>query len=80
MFFSLSLKLNTDSIPENLEMEVINGKFSERNFKIFFSHLPRRNHLLKCSHPARQRPTTATNHTQQNQSNTPNAVTGSLIS
>jgi len=29
---------------------------------------------------ARQRPTAATNHIQQNQSNTPNAVTGPLIS
>ena len=27
-----------------------------------------------------QRPTTATNHIQQNQNNTPNAVTGSLFS
>ena len=33
-----------------------------------------------CSHPARQRPTTATNHIQQNQNNTPNAVTGPLFS
>ena len=33
-----------------------------------------------CSHPARQRPTTATNHIQQNQNNTPNAVTGRLFS
>ena len=33
-----------------------------------------------CSHPARQRPTTVTNHIQQNQNNTPNAVTGPLIS
>jgi len=32
------------------------------------------------SHPARQRPTTATNHIQQNQNNTPNAVTGPLFS
>jgi hypothetical protein len=32
-----------------------------------------------CSHPARQRPTTANNHIQQNQ-NTPNTVTGSLFS
>ena len=32
-----------------------------------------------CSHPARQRPTTATNHIQQNQNNTPNAVTGPLF-
>ena len=31
-----------------------------------------------CSHPTTQRPTTATNHIQQN--NTPNAVTGSLLS
>ena len=30
--------------------------------------------------PARQRPTTATNHIQQNQNNTPNAVTWSLFS
>ena len=29
---------------------------------------------------SRQRPTTATNHIQQNQNNTPNAVTGSLFS
>ena len=34
----------------------------------------------QCSHPARQRPTTATNHIQQNQNNTPNAVTGPLFS
>jgi len=33
-----------------------------------------------CSHPTTQRPTTATNHIQQNQSNTPNAVTGPLFS
>ena len=33
-----------------------------------------------CSHPARQRPTTATNHIQQNQNNTPNAVTGPSFS
>ena len=33
-----------------------------------------------CSHPTRQRPTTATNHIQQIQNNTPNAVTGPLIS
>ena len=32
------------------------------------------------SHPTRQRPTTATNHIQQNQNNTPNAITGSLFS
>ena len=31
----------------------------------------------QCSHPTAQRPTTATNHIQQNQNNTPNAVTGS---
>jgi len=37
MLFSLSLELNTDSVTENLEIEVINGKFSVRNFKIFFS-------------------------------------------
>jgi len=36
--------------------------------------------LSQCSHPARQRPTTATNHIQQNQNNTPNAVTGPLFS
>ena len=34
----------------------------------------------QCSHPTTQRPTTATNHIQQNQSNTPNAVTRSLFS
>jgi len=34
----------------------------------------------QCSHPTRQRPTTATNHIQQNQNSTPNAVTGPLIS
>jgi hypothetical protein len=34
----------------------------------------------QCSHPTTQRPTTATNHIQQNQNNTPNAVTGSLFS
>jgi len=34
MLFSLSLKLNTDNVPENLAIEVINGKFSER--KDFF--------------------------------------------
>jgi hypothetical protein len=34
----------------------------------------------QCSHPARQRPTTATNHIQQNQNNTLNAVTGPLFS
>ena len=33
-----------------------------------------------CSHPTTQRPTTATNHIQQNQNNTPTAVTGPLIS
>ena len=33
-----------------------------------------------CSLPSRQRPTTATNHIQQNQNNTPNAVTGPLFS
>ena len=35
-----------------------------------------------CSHPSRQRPTTATNHIQQNQTNkayTPNTVTGPLF-
>ena len=34
----------------------------------------------QCSHPTTQRPTTATNHIQQNQNNTPNAVTRSLFS
>jgi hypothetical protein len=34
----------------------------------------------QCSHPTIQRPTTATNHIQQNQNNTPNAVTGPLFS
>ena len=33
-----------------------------------------------CSHPTTQRPTTATNHIQQNQNNTLNAVTGPLFS
>ena len=33
----------------------------------------------QCSHPTTQRPTTATNHIQQNQNNTPNAVTGPLF-
>ena len=33
-----------------------------------------------CSHPTTQRPTTATNHIQQNQNNTSNAVTGPLFS
>ena len=33
-----------------------------------------------CSHPARQRPTTATNLIQQNQNNTPNTLTGPLFS
>jgi len=33
-----------------------------------------------CSHPTTQRPTTATNHIQQNQNNTPNAVTEPLFS
>ena len=33
-----------------------------------------------CSHPRTQRPTTATNHIQQNQNNTPNAVTGHFFS
>ena len=40
-------------------------------------------HLVFCSGSAGcgwQRPTTATNHIQQNQNNTPNAVTGPLIS
>jgi hypothetical protein len=37
--------------------------------------------LFWCLHPTtQQRPTTATNHIQQNQNNTPNAVTGPLIS
>jgi hypothetical protein len=31
------------------------------------------------SHPARHRPTTATNHIQQNQNNTPDTVTGPLF-
>jgi hypothetical protein len=35
---------------------------------------------VHCSHPTKQRPTTATNHIQQNQNNTPNAVTGPLFS
>ena len=35
---------------------------------------------LSCRTWPRQRPTTATNHIQQNQNNTPNAVTGPLIS
>ena len=34
----------------------------------------------QCSHPTRQRPTTATNHNQQKHNNTPNAVTGPFIS
>ena len=34
----------------------------------------------QCSHPTMQCPTTATNHIQQNQNNTPNAVTVLLIS
>ena len=34
----------------------------------------------QCSHPTTQRPTTATNHIQQNQNNTPNAATGPLFS
>ena len=34
----------------------------------------------QCSHPTRQPPITATTHIQQNQSNTPNAVTGLLFS
>ena len=34
----------------------------------------------QCSHPARQRPTTTTNHFQQNQNNKPNAVTRPLFS
>jgi hypothetical protein len=33
-----------------------------------------------CSHPTTQRPTTATSHIQQNQNNTPNAVTGHFFS
>ena len=35
---------------------------------------------ISCSHPTTQRPTTATNHIQQNQNNTPNAVTKPLFS
>ena len=34
----------------------------------------------KCSRPTTQRPTTATNHIQQNQNITPNAITGALFS
>ena len=34
----------------------------------------------QCSHPTRQRPTTATNHVQQNQRSTPHAVTHVLFS
>jgi hypothetical protein len=34
----------------------------------------------RCSHPTTQRPTTATNHIQQDQSSTPYAVTRSLFS
>jgi len=34
----------------------------------------------QCSHPTTQRPSTATNHIQQNQNNAPNAVTRSLFS
>ena len=34
----------------------------------------------QCSHPTTQHPATVTNHIQQNQSNTPNAVTRSLFS
>jgi len=34
----------------------------------------------QCSHPTTQRPTIATNLIQQNQNNTPNAVTGPLFS
>jgi len=33
-----------------------------------------------CSHPTTQRHTNATNHIQQKQNNTPNAVTGPLFS
>jgi len=36
--------------------------------------------LEGCAHPTRQRPTTATNHIQQNQNNIPDAVTGYLFS
>ena len=36
--------------------------------------------VLKCSHPTTQRPTTATNHIQQNQLSTTYAVTHSLCS
>jgi len=35
---------------------------------------------LLCSHPTTQRPTTATNHIQQNQRSTPRAVTHVLVS
>ena len=34
----------------------------------------------QCSHPTTQRPTTATNHIQQNQRSTPHAVTHGLCS
>jgi len=36
--------------------------------------------ITTYSHSARQRPTTATSHIQQNQNNTPNAVIGPLFS
>jgi len=36
--------------------------------------------IINCSHPTTQRPTTATNHTQQNQRSTPDAVTHGLCS
>ena len=42
--------------------------------------LCRLKHSTMRSHPSWQHPTTATNHIQQNQNNTPNAVTGSLFS
>jgi hypothetical protein len=40
----------------------------------------RRTKTSQCSHPTTQRPTTATNHNQQNQSSTPHAVTHGLCS
>ena len=36
--------------------------------------------VVGCTHPTRQRPTTATNHIQQNQRSTPRAVTHVLFS
>ena len=47
-----------------------------RKFRVFYGQL----WCEQCSHTTTQRPTTATNHIQQNQNNTPNAVTGSLFS